>query len=195
MVKSLKLINKNISFNGIDFSGFSSSNGWVGYFERKSGFSLELVEDAVRLFEIYFNNDNDQVMIVSALCFDDKSESDNIIIEHYKRQVEEAKALKIFTAMTPSFERYLYGEAPLPANSLSFHFCQSSFTLLSKLIMAHGGVIGDVCFYINITKNIAVYPHGDTGFGCIGMNNEKYAAVDFLNYCKKNVNFNVVIDI
>lgn len=45
MGKSLKkMINKGISLNKLNFSGFSSSNIWAGYFEPKQGHNLILMK-------------------------------------------------------------------------------------------------------------------------------------------------------
>jgi hypothetical protein len=49
-------------------------------------------------------------------------------------------------------------------------------------------------FFIFKDLNLAVYPHQDKGFGCIGLNGDKRAGIEFLEFCKKSQNFKVVIE-
>lgn len=55
------------------------------------------------------------------------------------------------------------------------------------------GVIGSICFYIDLELNVAVYPHDDTGFGCVGLNEQKSAGIEFLKLCENNRDFKVLI--
>ncbi|WFQ79112.1 hypothetical protein PXH59_16075 [Xenorhabdus sp. SF857] len=194
MEKSLKLINNNFSLNGFNFSGFSSSLNWVGFFERKNGFSYQLIDEAIELSSSFFKGKDGNPTIITALSFDDEKEDDIETITRYQEIYCNAKERNLLLPMTESYESYLYGETLLPAHSLSISFKENDFIDLSKLIMCHSGVIGRVCFYINPTLNICIYPHEDTGFGCIALNEEKSTCIDFLTFCNKNENFNIVID-
>ncbi|CBJ79444.1 hypothetical protein XBJ2_2880002 [Xenorhabdus bovienii str. Jollieti] len=194
MEKSLKLINNNFSLSEFNFSGFSSSVNWVGFFERKHDFSYHLIDESIELFSDFFEGKHASPTIITALSFDDDKEDDIETIARYQEIYHSVKEKNLLLPMTESYENYLYGETLLPAHSLSFSFTKNDFIDLSKLIMCHAGVIGQVCFYINPALNIGVYPHEDTGFGCIALNGEKNTCIDFLTYCKKNENFNVVID-
>ncbi|WP_350307690.1 hypothetical protein [Photorhabdus viridis] len=194
MEKSLKLINNNFSLNEFNFSGFSSSVNWVGYFERKYSFSYHLLDEAIELFSDFFKGKHGNSTIITALSFDDDKEDDIETLTRYQKLYHNAKERRMLLPMTESYESYLYGDTLLPAHSLSFSFTEDDFIDISKLIMCHSGVIGQVCFYINPMLNIAVYPHEDTGFGCMALNETKATCIDFLRYCEKNENFNVFID-
>ncbi|MBC8947385.1 hypothetical protein [Xenorhabdus indica] len=194
MEKSLKLINKTFSLNGFNFSGFSSSVDWVGFFERKHGFSYKIMDEAIELFDTFFKGKSGNPIIITALSFDDEREKDIETITRYQEIYHKAKEKNLLLPITESYENYLYGETSLPAHSLSFSFREKDFIHLSKLIMCHSGIIGQVCFYINPALNIGVYPHEDTGFGCIALNSDKKTCLDFLIHCNKNGNFNTVIE-
>lgn len=192
MEKSLKLIN-SFSLNDINFSGFSSSEHWVGFFEINKAFSFQLIEETIFLFNSFFKEEYKNI-IITALSFDDEKENDEEIIKNYHSLYESMKEKRLLSPMTDKYEAYLYGDSDLSADSLSFSFIKRDFVDISKLIMCHAGVIGQVCFYINPSLNIAVYPHDGVGFGCIGLNSEKKMCLDFLYHCSKNKNFDVFIN-
>ncbi|WP_261832376.1 hypothetical protein [Leminorella grimontii] len=193
MEQSLKLAN-NFSLNDINFSGFSASESWAGYFEINKGFSFSLIEEAISLFEGFFKEKDEKIMVLTALSFDDRKEDDEETIRKYHSLYEQMKGKRLLLPMTEPYEDYLYGDSVLPADSLSISFIKNDFVEMSKLMMCHAGVIGEVCFYINPLLNIAVYPHDDVGFGCIGLNSEKSSCQEFLHYCSKSKNFNVFIN-
>ncbi|WP_434779529.1 hypothetical protein [Neisseria sp. Ec49-e6-T10] len=193
MEKLLKLIDKKVSLEDFNFDGFSTSKGWVGYFERLNGYSSEIVQESVSMFDDYFGKYNN-FFIMTALSFDDKTESDPEILAEYNDAFLFFIKNGILKTMSDSFESYLYGDSSLPISSLDFSFNYDHFIMLSKLMMSHSGIIGQVCFYINPELNIAVYPHDDTGFGCIALNNDRESSISFLKYCRNNSNFKIVIE-
>ncbi|MCE9994533.1 hypothetical protein LZ633_21430 [Enterobacter asburiae] len=192
MGKLSKLTN-SFSLSDINFSGFSVSKKWTGHFEINKKFAFSLVDEAISLFEDFFSTD-DEIIIIIALSFDDSREDDSEILKKYQALYKKIRTKKLLSPMTDSFEKYLYGESSLPASCLNFSFSRDDFLDLSRLIMCHAGVIGQVCFYINPSLNIAIYPHDDIGFGCIALNDDNKACLDFLNHCSTNENFNVCIN-
>ncbi|WP_279156235.1 hypothetical protein [Obesumbacterium proteus] len=194
MDKSSKLINKSLSLNEFNFGAFSSSPNWIGFFERKSKFSINLIDQSLDIFKNFFKKENEDIIIVTALSFDDKRERNNEIINKYNAIYEKMKKNGVLLPMTSCYESYLYGDIPLPASALNFYFDKNIFIELSKIMMCHSGIIGDICFYINKDMNIAIYPHEDVGFGCMSLNGDRTAGIQFLNTCSKNNNFRVVFN-
>lgn len=193
MEKLSKLTTEVFSLRDINFSGFSTSENWVGYIEKKEVFSFDLIDEAVDLFTGFFEKSQDTSTIITALSFDDNREDDVEIIDKYQDVYNEVKSNGLLKPMTDEYESYLYGDSFLPASSLSISFDKNDFINISKLMMCHAGVIGQVFFYVNLSQNIAIYPHDDVGFGCIALNAQKNGCLDFLRYCSKNEKFNVFI--
>ncbi|WP_338560826.1 hypothetical protein VRC60_03335 [Erwinia sp. E_sp_B04_7] len=173
MEKSLKSTNSNFSLASINFSGFSSSDNWVGYFEKKNEFNYGLIDESISLFSGFFEVEGDDSTIITALSFDDEREDDVNTINIYQKLYEELKSKGVLNPMTEDYESYLYGDIPLPANALNISFDNDDFINASRLLMCHAGVVGQVCFYINTKLNVAIYPHDEVGFGCIALNSEK----------------------
>lgn len=193
MERSLKSIS-SLSLNEINFSGFRLSKSWVGFFEKKDSFSYPLIDEAISLFEGFFGKEDEGVIVITALSFNDEREGDRVTIDNYQALYEEMKDKKLLSPMTDDFESYLYGDSCLPAFSLSLSNNSNDFRGLSRLMMCHAGVVGQVCFYINLNLNVAIYPHDDVGFGCIALNEKFKECEKFLHYCAKNESFNVFID-
>lgn len=187
------------SLSDFNFTGFSSSKGWCGYFERKECFSFDIIERAICLFEDFFKNDLNDFFIMTALSYEEEHgrETDADIADILKMFGSTFDAMKnkgYLQPMTDGFFHYLVDDAPLPTEALRFQFDPADMPSLSQLMMAHDKVIGQICFFINTRLNIALYPHGDTGYGCIGLNGKKEMAIKFLEFCRKDDNFRVVIE-
>ncbi|QWT40039.1 hypothetical protein [Dickeya dadantii] len=193
MEKSLKLTNNEFCFGRINFDSFSSSVGWKGFFERKESFSFSLVDDAIRLAHDFFSPHWNGFFALSALSFDDDRESDENVINKYKSIYEDLKLKGYLKVLSDNFESYLCGDIHLVASDVSIHFDVENFMNVCRIMMAHGSVLGQVFFMINLELGVVIYPHEDTGFGCISLNKNDMS-VDFLNYVSKNDNFNVVIN-
>ena len=146
------------------------------------------------MFESFFGSKNNKIVVVTALSFRDDREEDAETIGRFQSTYDEMKLRKLLLPMTDEYESYLYGECPLGASSLSFSLECSDFVSLSKLLMCHAGVVGQVCFYIDPAINVAVYPHDDLGYGCVALNGDEKACRGFLDYCSGNDNFEVVLD-
>jgi len=193
MVKLSKLTS-GFSLSDINFSGFSQSENWVGYFEKKGAFSYDLIDKAINLFEGFFGASGDEGIILVALSFNDEREDDVDTIKKYGKLYEDVKDKGLVFPMNDDFESYLYGDSCLPASSLKLSFDANDFKDLSRLLMCHAGVIGQVCFYINLSKNVAIYPHDDVGFGCIALNSDTNTSKSFLSYCSKDMDFEVFLN-
>ena len=71
MERSLKSIS-SLSLNEINFSGFRLSKSWVGFFEKKDSFSYPLIDEAISLFEDFFGKEDEGVIVIAALSFNDE---------------------------------------------------------------------------------------------------------------------------
>jgi hypothetical protein len=149
-----------------------------------------------RFLAIFFKDKSDNVIAMTALAFCDRAEHYRDIIKRYGKLYTKFKKMGILQPMTDSFGSYLFGDCHLSASSLRFDFDFSFKNMidLSKLMMTHGSVMGEECFFIFKDLNLSVYPHKDQGFGCIGLNGDKRAGIEFLEFCKKSQNFKVVIE-
>lgn len=221
MGKSSKLkINNNISWgginlSGIDFNGFSSSPGWVGYF-YSSELELSSIRKSSQMVGSFFNID--EFFMLSALSYDkdedifdlDSNDPDdyrsiqknNLFADSYLKAIEYG-FLQQYEGL---YEKYLdeemrlpIREMDLPAHILRLDFDSSIFLEFCEVAMAYyfSPVIGQRCFLINPKLGIALYPHDDIGYGCISLNNtatEKALLVDFLKFCEQSEMFKVFVE-
>jgi hypothetical protein len=183
--------NNPLLLSDFNFRGFSTSKNWIGYCERKEGYSFELVEEAI-LFLIDFFGEEKDVLAITSLVYQDRAEYDKDIIRKYGKLYTKFKKMGI---LRPFDEKFGYIEDHLPTQLIrfDFDFGLKNMTDLSRLIMSHGSVRTERCFFVFRSLNLAVYPHNNTGFGCIGLNDDKMAGIEFLEFCKKSENFKVVI--
>ncbi|QJQ20018.1 hypothetical protein HG549_08735 [Pseudomonas sp. SK] len=193
-MQKLSKLKNSFSLSDINFGGLSASVNWVGYFEKKHGFSLSLVDEAVSLFEGFFGSSNERVVILTALSFDDEREKDKEVIRRYRHIYEKMKSRRLLLPMTNEYESFRFGEAPLAASSLSLSLDYADFIDLSRLMMCYSGVIGYQCFYIDPSLSVAIYPHDDVGYGCIALNGNETVCREFLIHCSESDSFKVVLD-
>ncbi|MBQ4791510.1 hypothetical protein F9U39_18970 [Pectobacterium versatile] len=192
MEKSLKLTSDSFHLTNVNFSSFSSSNKWVGCFERNSSFSLSLIDESIKIVSDFFSPYWEGFFALSALSFDDERERDESIINEYGGLYNDSKVNGYLKSLNDDFESYLYGDALLSASSLSLHFDNNNFMDVCKLIMGHGGVLGQVFFMVNLKLKLAIYPHGDIGFGIISFDEDDVFCQSFLNSLSGNKKFNVI---
>ncbi|MGQ8820721.1 hypothetical protein [Bibersteinia trehalosi] len=188
-----KTINKSIALNRFDFSGFSSSNLWVGYFESKNVHNLNLIKEALNLVYDFFKEDLNGFVAVSALKYSKDYDFKNEEIYYFKL-LKRAKRYNLIQESTEMFENYLYGDIPLPADCLTISFDKRFFPCLAELVMGCNAVLGKVCFFISPKLNIAIYPHEDLGFGIVSLSEDNSLCIEFLKFCSKNKNFIVYIE-
>ncbi len=191
MEYSSKLKN-TFSLSDIKLDGFGASGKWAGYFQRTGEHSHSLVDKAVALLDGFLGSRSGNFLVVTALSYRDEREKDVDTIKRYQHIYDEMKSRRLLLPMSDEYESYLYGESPLPAGSLSFSFEYSDFIKLSRLLMCHAGVAGQVCFCIIPALNMAIYPHDDIGYGCVALNSDVKACREFLDHCSECSSFEVV---
>ncbi|AOR63391.1 hypothetical protein [Pectobacterium wasabiae] len=192
MEKLLKLTNNSFHFEKINFDSFSSSSKWVGYFEKSIPFTPSLIDESIEIVSSFFSPYWEDFFALSALSFDDEREIDEVIINKYDEIYNYAKDNNYLKPLNNDFESYLYGDTSLPVSSLSLHFYNNRFMDICKLIMGHGGVLGQVFFMINLKLNLAIYPHNDLGFGIISFDEDDTFCQSFLSSISGNRKFHVI---
>ena len=173
----------------IDFSGFSRSDKWEGCFEKKKPFDFLLIEDAIEAVRSFFCDYWEDFFSISALSYNDEIELHKKMPKEYKCFYDDAKKMGYLRDIDDKFESYLYGDIPLAASSLSISFCNDAFFNVSRLLMGHGGVVGQVLFFINIEIGVALYPHDDIGFGIISLAKDNEICKDFLNFIENDYRY------
>lgn len=182
-----------LSLSDFDFSGFSFSKGWVGFFERKGAFSIDLVEEALHIMQSYFAEHRSDFFVITALCYNDvTTEKDKDIQKAYNGALHDMKQQGLLKPLNDSIADYFAGLAPLAYEHLQLndHTCMDS---LSRLLMAHAEVRGQICFFIDLKLNLAIYPHEDTGYGAMGLNGKTAEAIKFLEYARQFSDFRTTI--
>lgn len=182
---------KNIvKLKNINFSGFSSSNRWIGYFEVKQKEDNNLIKEAISLFNNFFKYDiNDFFLLSSLASCDNGAISEEFIdyIDIYKKIKEEN-----------IFKRYLdkKNNKNIKAKALNLCFDYDTFMPLCELVMvlSFNNIFGQICFLINPKLQIALYPHDDIGFGVIALNDDPTLGIKFLKFCENDSRFRVYIE-
>lgn len=174
----------SLSLDSINFEGFSTSPGWVGYFGKKDThrYTLSLVDEAVTLTSDFFGPCWKDFFVISALAYTEGEIKDQEIQDAYGAIFENAKKQGYLMPMSSEFESYLWGDTPLAASSLSLHFDNSHFSDVCKLVIAHDHICGQVFFMVNMKLKIILYPHDDLGFGVISLDKSSSLGNDFLDY-------------
>ena len=92
------------------------------------------------------------------------------------------------------FDLGLDGEILLPAICLRIDALRfDEIKDLAKLLMLYTYSLNEWCFFIFSSLNLALYPHDEKGFGCIGLNDDTKNGREFLEFCKKEKNAKVVL--
>jgi hypothetical protein len=183
---------KKLLLSEFNFHGFSHSKGWVGYFERNKSFEIKFVDLAIKAFNVFFRDEMDNFFVMTALCRQQGTEKDAEILHEYNDIFLEMKKEGVIKDQDESMVAYFSDARPLPCENIQFNDYRL-IEKLSKLVMAHGDVRGELCFFINLDLNIAIYPHNDTGYGAIGLNGDASCAIRFLKYCREYTDFDVHI--
>ena len=171
MERLLNLTNNSLKLSDINFSSFSASKNWIGFFEIESRGWLSGVSLAIKLFDNFFRKYSDEVFIVSALMCDDKV---------YKKY----KDLGILQEQNEYFSLARDKEYPLPAMCIRMDILKwDDIKELAKFLMCYDYSINEWCFIVFPSLNLAVYPHDSKGFGCIGLNDEIKYGINFLKFC------------
>ena len=104
------------------------------------------------------------------------------------------KKLGILQEPNEHFDLGLNSEILLPAICLRIDALKfNEIKDLAKLLMLYTYSLNEWCFFIFPSLNLALYPHDERGFGCIGLNDDTKNGLNFLEFCKKEKNAKVVI--
>ena len=202
-----------LNLSRINFHSFSSSENWIGYFQWRgsakigevkdtSNYSEELVHKAALLVFNYFKSSWSDFFLLSALSYDD---NDRFSDKEYMATVnnlygdiyEEGKKRGLLLPYTDEYDKwfnhdwYNLEQSQIPLEFLRFCFDSDFILPFSEMAMAmvFNKVVGQQCFLINPQLQIVLYPHEDTGYGCIDLGNNPNILVDFLKYCDKSEDF------
>ena len=104
MERLLNLTNNSLKLSDINFSSFSASKNWIGFFEIESRGWLSGVSLAIKLFDNFFRKYSDEVFIVSALMCDDKVYKKYKAISQVKPLYDKFKDLGILQEQNEYFE-------------------------------------------------------------------------------------------
>ena len=192
MEKSSSLINKALKLSDINFNSFIHSKNWIGFFEIEDQNWTSGVDTALKLFDKYFYKFKKEVFVISALNYDDTNLSDEALaIKHLH---DKFKKLGILQEPNEHFDLGLNGEILLPAICLRIDALKfDEIKDLAKLLMLYTYSLNEWCFFIFPNLNLALYPHDEKGFGCIGLNDDTKSGLNFLEFCKREKNAKVVI--
>lgn len=193
VTKKYPLESKNIvDLANIDFSAFSNSKGWIGYFEGKYKKDNYLVKETISIFNSFFKHDIKDFFLLSSLMYCDNG----AISEEFINYIDAYRKAKKENLLR-CFSNKKINEDGIEAESLILCFDYDIFMPLCELVMAlsFNNIWGQTCFLINPKLQIAVYPHEDIGFGVISLNEDPSLGVEFLKFCKKDKRFDVYIDI
>ena len=145
-----------------------------------------------KLFDKYFNKFKNEVFVISALNYDDTNLSDETL--EVKTLHDKFKKLGILQEPNEHFDLGLDGEILLPAICLRIDALKfDEIKDLAKLLMLYTYSLNEWCFFIFPSLNLALYPHDEKGFGCIGLNDDTKNGREFLGFCKKEKNAKVVL--
>ena len=192
MEKSSSLINKALKLSDINFNSFIHSKNWIGFFEIEDENWTSGVDTALKLFDKYFYKFKKEVFVISALNYDDTNLSDETL--EVKHLHDKFKKLGILQEPNEHFDLGLNGEILLPAICLRIDALKfDEIKDLAKLLMLYTYSLNEWCFFIFPNLNLALYPHDEKGFGCIGLNDDTKSGLNFLEFCKREKNAKVVI--
>lgn len=192
MDKSSSLINKVLKLSDINFNSFSHSKNWIGFFEIEDENWAFGVDTALKLFDKYFYKFKNEAFVISALNYDDTNLSDETI--EVKHLHDKFKKLGILQEPNEHFDLGLNSEILLPAICLRIDALKfDEIKDLAKLLMLYTYSLNEWCFFIFPSLNLALYPHDERGFGCIGLNDDTKNGREFLEFCKKGKNAKVVL--
>lgn len=212
MEKLLSMTTDKIIFlDLIDFSGFSRSKYWIGYFEAKDLKFISLKDTTRPIYE-FFQKHWEGFFLLSALSFynssDDeirerfKDEHGMEELEHYLNIFHHAKNSGFLAPYSDVLKNFHQNEMNrsddplLPARALTLNFNSETFLDYCEMVIAFyfSPVLGGECLLINPELKIALYPHDDIGFGVISLTEDKSLGIEFLEYCKQFENFRVYIE-
>lgn len=199
---------KNLVLNAVNLDGYSSSPGFVGYFERVGKYVNGMAENAVAHMIEMLSCDIDEWVLVSSLHanedevgrFGDTEADirDSSLVDFLYAH----RALAHFSYRArfgTNYESASYASAiesalrdlvQVPARSLGIDVVRQ---LLVARMLVYG--LRGHCFLISMRKGLIFYPHDDTGIGviCFGDMPRMDVALEFLDQSARIEGFRSVI--
>ncbi|UGQ48733.1 hypothetical protein [Massilia endophytica] len=182
--------------NAVNLQSYSTSPGFLGYFERAGKYVDGMAEAAVSLFFDVFGEEIDGLVLVSSLHantdelgrFGDAKldERDHRLVDYLCLH----NALHRFSYRTrfgTAYESSSYARAieEVTESLASIYVSEIGQDVLRQLLLARMLVYGlrGHCFLVSKSRGLIFYPHEDTGFGIIAFGTipDREFASKFLN--------------
>lgn len=198
---------KKIILDVVNLESYSSSFGFIGYFERGGRYETGMAETAVACFIDMIKSEYREWMLVSALHANDDEVGHFGDVKTDLRDLKQVEFLSAKNALRhfsykacfgTDYESHSYTESI--KNALT-NFCVVSIDSLSsevleQLLVARMTVYGlrGHCFLISEQKGLILYPHDDTGFGVIAFGEKPRidVAIEFLDRADRLDKFKAV---
>lgn len=183
-----------VNLKNINFSGFSNSKNWIGYFEEKYHKDNCLVKESISLFNDFFKSDVNSFFLLSSLVYYDNGAISEELIDYidlYKKVRQENILRESVNERT-----YENNKDYIDLSLLNLCFDYNIFMPLCELVMklSFSNILGQTCFLINPKLQIALYPHDDIGFGIIALDDDPTLGIEFLRFCEKDSRFRIHIE-
>lgn len=162
----------------IDLHSYSSSKGFLGYIDHAGDDARSGADYALDIFESFLSSVGGEVVLFTTMAFKGSGS------ELKKIYGYEGADFESFIESASGFISDEYDEScsfrvlPLKSND----FRQSGLASACYIIMALGGVCGHL-FIFSKAASVIVYPHDDTGFGVISVDDDNLSSCffDFFN--------------
>ncbi|MGO4114858.1 hypothetical protein ACC786_17340 [Rhizobium ruizarguesonis] len=179
----------------VNLSGYGTSNGFLGFFEKDIRYEPGMEESAVDFFMRYFKNDLEYFVIASSVhansdevghygdAADDKRDG-NLIKGLVRAGLIREFGYKKRFLRDPSSQEYTESVEREWGNITLMKVDDFPIESVRSLLVAKMVVYGlyGHCFIMSPDLQLAFYPHDDFGFGVIGLGDDANVQVahDFL---------------
>lgn len=186
----------------VNLESYSSSPGFLGYFERVGQFNEQICHNAINIFFEAFKPLNCRYDLASSLYVDSNlsalREEYNIPDDYFVVYIEpliDAGAINVVNHEDLK-SKYEWDEYIKKTDSLDKHFVvlnNQNKELLKKIffsVMFIDGIKGH-CFAIIENKELIVYPHEDIGFGFVSFGKNKVSIKHYIKEAFNSKMFNL----
>lgn len=185
----------NAVLDAVNLASYSSSLGFLGYFERAGKYASGMAERAVSCLFDMFNFGSDEWTLISSLhantdevgTFGDPvTDAADLITVEYLCANNTLRGFSYRARFGANYESDSYADAVGRAlrDFVEVPVASLSGEVLQKLLLARMLVYGlrGHLFLVSKEKGLVLYPHDDTGFGVIvfGEAPDREAAIEFL---------------
>ena len=194
--------------NAVNLASYSSSLGFLGYFERVGRYANCMAEEAVTCLLDSFSLQVDDWTLISSLHAnldevgsfgDPQSDAADLDTVDYLCANNVLRGFSYRTRFGTDYESDAYSEA-VSKSQLEFIEVpveELAGEVLQKLLVARMLVYGlrGHLFLVSMKNGLALYPHDDTGFGVIMFGNapNRSAAIEFLERANHLARFHSVL--